>query len=467
MTATPRTTTRPLDGQGVPAARTAPPQGPDVHDALPPQAPAHHDGAHDAGADEVLPDVGASWTTAQRVRLILTLGVLVALGPLTIDMYLPALPNIGDQLLATQAQAQLTLTGLLGGLALGQLVLGPLSDRFGRRKVLLSGVATHAVASVLCSLAPTIEFLTAARVLQGVASAASAVVALAVVRDLFSGIAAARTLSRLTLVMGAAPIVAPTLGGFLLVHTSWRGVFVTLAGFAVALLVVAAKLLPETLPPERRRHGGAASVVRTYGSLLKDRRFVGLVLVAGLSFSIMFAYISGSSFVLQDLYGLSQQQYALAFGSGAVLLIGATQLNPVLAERFHPVRVMQAGLTSALVLTTTLLVLVATGTGGLFGLLVPLWLTLGSIGFVLPNGPALALTRHGRAAGTAAAVLGCTQFGIGALAAPIVGLVGGGAVGMVAVMVGAATLAVTVLMVVVQPKVLDDRTPRRVAAAAA
>jgi len=456
VTAIPRTT--PTQSAAVPRVRPAPPQGPPAEDLSPPRP--HHHGA------EGLPDAGASWTTGQRVRLVLVLGVLVALGPLTIDMYLPALPTIGEQLLATQAQAQLTLTGLLAGLALGQLVLGPLSDRYGRRKVLISGVVTHSVASVLCALAPSIEFLTAARVLQGVASAASAVVALAVVRDLFSGVAAARTLSRLTLVMGAAPIVAPTLGGLLLTSTSWRGVFVALAIFAVVLVGVAAKLLPETLPVERRRTGGAVDVLRTYGSLLHDRRFVGLVLVAGLSFSIMFAYISGSSFVLQDLYGLSQQQFALAFGAGAVLLIGATQLNPTLAERFHPVRVMQGGLLAALALTTLLLVLVVTETGGLLGLLVPLWLTLGAVGFVLPNGPALALTRHGRAAGTAAAVLGCTQFGIGAMAAPVVGLVGGGAVGMVAVMVGAAALAVTVLMLVVQPKVLDDRAPARVAAAA-
>ncbi|MEJ5944119.1 multidrug effflux MFS transporter [Pseudokineococcus basanitobsidens] len=467
MTATPRTPAPPAPPAAVPHARTGP-AGPDVdgvkstYPAPAERSPEPHD-----GGPEPVADVGASWTTAQRVRLVVTLGVLVALGPLTIDMYLPALPTIGEQLGATQSQAQLTLTGLLAGLALGQLVLGPLSDRFGRRKVLLAGVATHALASVLCALAPSIELLMGARVLQGVASAASAVVALAVVRDLFSGIAAARTLSRLTLVMGAAPIVAPTLGGLLLIHTSWRGVFVALMAFALVLVVVAYKLLPETLPPERRRVGGAGQVVRTYGQLLRDRRFVGLVLVAGLGFSIMFAYISGSSFVLQDVYGLSQQQYALAFSGGAVLLIAATQVNPVLHQYLHPVRVMQGGLLAALAFTTVLLVLVATGTGGLFGLLVPLWLTLGSIGFVLPNGPALALTRHGRAAGTAAAVLGCTQFGVGALAAPVVGLVGGGAVGMVAVMVGAAALAVTVLMVVVQPKVIDDRVPARVVAAAA
>ncbi|WP_445262913.1 multidrug effflux MFS transporter [Pseudokineococcus sp. 1T1Z-3] len=416
-----------------------------------------------------LPDVGASWTTAQRVRLVVVLGVLVALGPLTIDMYLPALPGIREQLLATEAQAQLTLTGLLAGLALGQLVLGPLSDRFGRRTVLLSGVVTHALASALCALAPTIELLTAARVLQGVASAASAVVALAIVRDLFSGVAAARTLSRLTLVMGAAPIIAPTLGGLLLLQTGWRGVFVALSLFAVLLLVVAYRLLPETLPPERRRVGGAAEVVRTYGTLVRDRRFVGLVLTAGFAFSIMFAYISGSAFVLQGIYGLSEQQFALAFGGGAALLIGATQVNPVLHRWFHPVRVLHGGLVGALVTTTALLVLVATGTGGLLGVLVPLWLTLGAIGFVLPNSPALALTRHGRAAGTAAAVLGCTQFGIGALVAPLVGVAGGAlgaAVGMAVVMVGAAAVAVVLLHVVVQPKVLDDRVPARAVAAA-
>ncbi len=427
----------------VPHTREAPPQGRPVEDLPPPR--------HD---DDQGPDVGASWSTGQRVRLILVLGVLVALGPLTIDLYLPALPAISEQLLATEAQVQLTLTGLLAGLALGQLVLGPLSDRLGRRPVLITGVAVHGLASVLCALAPTVELLTAARVLQGVAAAASAVVALAVVRDLFSGVAAARTLSRLTLVMGAAPIIAPALGGFLLSHTSWRGVFVTLAGLAVVLVVVAAKLLPETLPVERRRTGGAGEVLRTYRGLLRDRRYVGLVLVAGFAFSILFSYVSGSSFVLQEEFGLSQQQYAFAFGAGAISLIGATQLNPVLVERFHPVRVMQGALVAAVAFTTALLVLVGTGTGGVLGLLVPVWFTLGAVGFILPNGPALALTRHGRSAGTAAALLGCAQFGVGALAAPMVGLVGGGSLGMASVMVGAALVALVILMLVVQPKVL-------------
>lgn len=456
MTATPRQSAPPH----VPSARTAPPGPARTGDVatdpagLPEGVPTGVPAEVDGHADEVLPDAGASWSTAQRVRLVVVLGVLVALGPLTIDLYLPALPAISEQLLATEAQVQLTLTGLLAGLALGQLVLGPLTDRLGRRPVLITGVAVHGLASVLCALAPSIELLTAARVLQGAAAAASAVVALAVVRDLFSGVAAARTLSRLTLVMGAAPIIAPALGGFLLVHTSWRGVFVVLAGLAVVLVVVAATMLPETLPVERRRRGGALEVARTYGGLLRDRRFVGLVLVAGFAFSILFSYVSGSSFVLQEEFGLSQQQYALAFGAGAVSLIGATQVNPWLVERVHPARVMQVALVAAVVFTAALLVLVATGTGGVVGLLVPVWLTLGAVGFVLPNGPALALTRHGRSAGTAAALLGCAQFGVGALAAPVVGLIGGGALGMATVMVAAAVVALVLLSLVVQPRAL-------------
>lgn len=233
----------------------------------------------------------------QRLRLVLVLGSLIAIGPLTIDMYLPALPDIAADLHTTSAAVQLTLTGTLAGLAFGQLLIGPLSDAVGRRAPLLAGIGLHIVASVLCVVAPNIEVIGALRVLQGLGAAAASVVAMAVVRDLFDGAAFAKLFSRLMLVMGVAPILAPTLGSELLRWSDWRGVFLALAVFGLLLVTVAAFGLPETLPPARRRGGGVAATVRVYGSLLRDRTFVGLVLVAGLAMAALFAYVAGSSFV--------------------------------------------------------------------------------------------------------------------------------------------------------------------------
>lgn len=394
---------------------------------------------------------GDLMTGRERLRLVLVLGFLIALGPLTIDLYLPALPAITEQLHTTAAAVQLTLTGTLAGLALGQLLVGPLSDAVGRRRPLLAGVAVHILASLLCVVAPNLAVLGGLRVLQGLGAAAAAVVAMAIVRDLFVGLAAAKLFSRLMLVMGAAPILAPTLGGIVLSWTDWRGVFVALTGFGVAIVTVTALALPETLPVERRRNGGVLGTLRTYGSLLRDRTFVGLILVAGTAMAALFAYIAGSSFVLQGQYGLTEQQFGFAFGAGAIGLITATQFNVRLLRRWSPSQIMVSALAFGAAAGMVLLLLAATGLGGLPGLLAPLWLVLASAGLALPNAPALALSRHGEAAGTAAALLGAVQFGVGALAAPLVGVLGTGAVAMSIVIAGGMTTAVTVLVLVVRP----------------
>ncbi|WP_416905638.1 multidrug effflux MFS transporter [Micromonospora echinospora] len=387
----------------------------------------------------------------QRLRLVLVLGSLIAIGPLTIDMYLPALPAIVDDLSTTSAAVQLTLTGTLAGLAVGQLVIGPLSDALGRRTPLLAGTALHVLASLLCVIAPSVEVLGALRVLQGLGTAATAVVAMAVVRDLFSGAAFATLFSRLMLVMGVAPILAPTLGSEVLRWTSWRGIFVVLAIFGVALLAVAAFGLRETLPVALRRSGRMVDTVRTYGTLLRDRVFVGLVLVAGLAMAALFAYVAGSSFVLQEQYGLDEQEFGLAFGAGAVGLILATQLNVRLLRRYTPQRILVVSLVGGTVAALGLLVFAATGLGGLPALLATLWVVLAAAGLAMPNAPALALSRHGEAAGTASALLGAVQFGVGAVAAPLVGVLGTGAVAMALVVAGGMTCAIVVLLVVVRP----------------
>ncbi|WP_410810190.1 multidrug effflux MFS transporter [Micromonospora sp. 067-2] len=388
-------------------------------------------------------------TTGQRVQLVLVLGALIAIGPLTIDMYLPALPAITDGLQTTETAVQLTLTGTLIGLAFGQLLIGPLSDVVGRRLPLLAGLAAHIVASVLCVFAPSIAVLGALRVLQGLGVAAATVVATAVVRDLFSGAAFARIFSRLMLVMGLAPILAPTLGSALLRWTEWRGVFAALAVLGVLLIVVAASRLPETLPSARRRHGGVRATLRDYRRLLNDRAFVGLVLVAGLAMAALFAYVAGSSFVLQRQYGLDEQQFGLAFGAGAVGLIAATQLNVRLLRRYTPQQILLGALVAGTASGLLLVVFAATGVGGLGTLLASLWLVLAAAGLALPNAPALAMTRHSEAAGTAAALLGAVQFGIGALSAPLAGLFGTGSVAMAVVIAGGMAAALAVMLLVV------------------
>jgi DHA1 family bicyclomycin/chloramphenicol resistance-like MFS transporter len=395
-------------------------------------------------------------TTAagEPLGLVLVLGLLVALGPFTIDLYLPALPTITDELHTTSAAVQLTLTGTLAGLGIGQLVLGPLSDTFGRRRPLLVGTAIHVLASLLCVLASDVVVLGVLRVLQGVGAAAASVVAMAVVRDLFEGLRAARVISRLILVIGVSPVLAPTVGGELLRWMDWRGVFVALAVLGLAVTVIAALGLPETLPPHRRQTGGALGTARAYAGLLTDRTFLALVLVTALAMSALFAYVAGSSFVLQDQFGLSEQQFGMVFALNAVALIGASQVNVRLLDRWTPAEILQASLVVAVASSAVLVLLALTDVGGLPGLLVPLFVVLGAVGLAGPNAPALALALHGESAGTAAALLGAIQFGLGALTAPVVGGLGNDNVAMALVMLGGSVLAAVVLVAGVRLPVL-------------
>ncbi|WP_433295877.1 multidrug effflux MFS transporter [Actinoplanes sp. CA-030573] len=384
------------------------------------------------------------------------LGFLSALGPLTIDMYLPSLPKITEDLHAGAASVQLTLTGTLLGLALGQLIVGPLSDAWGRRLPLLAGIGVHVLASVLCIVAPNLAVLGTLRVLQGLGAAAASVVALAVVRDLYSGLAAARLLSRLMLVVGVAPILAPTIGGLVLRVSSWHGVFVVLTLAGASIMAATALVLPETLPVAARRRQNA---VRGYARLFRDRAYVGLILVAGLAMAALIAYVSGSSFVFQDQYGMSEQQFAYVFAGGAVGLIGATQLNVRLLRRWTPQQILGGALLAGVGGGLVLWLLATTGIGGLAGVLVPLWFVLATVGLAMPNAPALALSRHGEAAGTAAALLGAVQFGVGALAAPLVGVLGVGASAMAIVVFGGMVAATLVFYVVVRPGRLPVEEP--------
>jgi DHA1 family bicyclomycin/chloramphenicol resistance-like MFS transporter len=383
--------------------------------------------------------------------MILVLGALVALGPLTIDMYLPALPKIADDLSVSSSVAQLTLTGTLAGLALGQLIVGPLSDSLGRRRPLIAGIVLHMLASVLCLFAPNIVVLGVARGLQGMGAAAAMVVAIAVVGDLFEESVAATVLSRLMLVLGVAPVVAPSLGAAVLLAASWHWVFAVLVVLAGGLLLVAALALPETLPVSHRRPLKIRSIAATYAEVLRDVRFDILVLVGALGMSGLFAYIAGASFVLQGHYGLNQQAFALVFSAGAVALIGATQFNVVLLRRFGPQTIALWALVAASLGGVVFVGLSFAHIGGLAGFVLPVWAILAAMGLVIPNAPAVALARHPDAAGTAAALLGAAQFGLGAAVAPLVGVLGNNEVALALVMTTGIVIALLALLAVGVP----------------
>ncbi|MGE2836340.1 multidrug effflux MFS transporter [Mycobacterium sp. SMC-4] len=391
-----------------------------------------------------------------RLRMIVVLGLLVALGPLTIDMYLPALPKIAEDLSVSSSVVQLTLTGTLAGLALGQLIIGPLSDALGRRKPLIGGIVLHMLASLLCMFATDITVLGIARGLQGMGAAAGMVVAIAVVSDLYTDSVAATVMSRLMLVLGVAPVLAPSLGAAVLLHGSWHWVFAALVVVAGALLVMAALALPETLPTDHRRSLRVGSIARTYLELLRDVRFVILVLVGALGMSGLFAYIAGASFVLQGRFGLGQTAFALVFGAGAVALIGTTQCNVVLLRRFAPQQIMVWALVVAAVSGLVFVGLAVTGVGGVAGFVVPVWVILGAMGLVIPNAPAVALTRHPDAAGTAAALLGAVQFAVGAAVAPVVGILGNDELAMALVMASGVVLALLALVLTGSHRVAKD-----------
>jgi len=352
---------------------------------------------------------------------VLVLGAIMTIGPLSIDMYLPAFPEIARRLGTSASQVQLTLTACVAGLALGQLVIGPLSDRFGRRLPLLAALGTYAVAALLCALAPTVAVLMALRFVQGLAGAGGMVIVSAVVRDLYAGAAAARLFSSLMLVVGLAPILAPLVGAQVLGVTSWRGIFLVLAVLSGLIAALVALGLRETLPRERRSDRGLGRTLQTMRALLRDRWFVGHALAGALGFGALFAYVAGSSFVLQGIYGVSPQLYSVLFAMNGVGLIAASQVNARLVVRFGPERMLHAGLLGIAAASGTLLAVALTGGLGVGAVLAPMFVVVSSLSFVLPNSIALALADHAAVAGTASALLGASQFLMGALVAPLVG----------------------------------------------
>jgi MFS transporter, DHA1 family, multidrug resistance protein len=379
------------------------------------------------------------------------LGLLSTFGPLSLDLYLPALPQLADDLHATASQAQLSITACLIGLAVGQLIAGPLSDRFGRRRPLLVGLAAYLVASAACAFAPSIGVLVLLRLVQGLAGAAGLVIARAIARDLYEGRELVVFFSRLMLISGLAPIVAPLLGGQLSRIMSWRGMFGVLAGFGLLLLAAGLFGVRESLPVPARIAGGLRTTLGRFAVLLRDRFFVGICLSAGLGGASMFAYISGATFVLQRIYGLSPQEFSFVFGSNSIGIVLAGQLGARLARRLAAHQVLGLGLAlngiGALALATTVVLHL-----GLVFLVPSLFVMVSALGMVFPTASALALAAYRKEAGTASSLLGLSQFLAGAIAAPLVGIAGEQtAVPLGVVALVASSSAALVFVILVRP----------------
>lgn len=405
------------------------------------------------------PGEGAPLSRGRYLRLVFILGFLHTLGTLTIDIYLPAFPAISRDFDASQAAVQFTFTGAMVGMMIGQLCIGVWSDRVGRKLPLVLASAVHVCASILCAASGTVEVLIAARFLQGAASAATVVVTIAIVRDLFHGRGMLRLLANLALIYGMAIVIGPFLGSQLLRVMDWRGVFISLAVYAGAVGVVALIGLRESLPPERRRAPGIGPLMTGYRAVLGDRRFVGLALVGGFMWAGMYAYLSSSSFLFQSVLGLSELGYGLAFASHAVFMLGGTQLASLLIKWWDAARILEYAAMALVAVPSALLLLQPLG-WGLWGVLPPLWLFTLALGMAKPCVQTLAMSRVTHHAGTASSLLGGLNTGLGAIATPIAGLIGiNSVIPIGGTMLVFEVLAAVTLWWVVRPRTLNEGMP--------
>ena len=380
-------------------------------------------------------------------KFVILMGAMAALPAVTTDMYLPSLPVVATELDTTAALVQGTITGVLIGGGVGQLLIGPLSDRYGRRRPVMIGVLIHVITSVLCIFAAGIVPLLVLRVIQGVGNAAAMTTAMAVIRDRYTGATASAIISRLMLVIGVAPLLAPTAGSFIADVAGWRAIFAVLALLGAGLMLVMWRFLPETLPPARRRREGVGGALRSYRVLLRDRQFIALAMVPGLVFGALMSYVAGSPFVFQQQYGLSERGFALLFAINGIGLVIGAQVNASLVRRFEPLHIMRVSAPLSLLLALILLVITTLDVGGLAAIVVPLWLLLAVNSVLPPNAGALALSRHGERAGAAAALIGAIQSGLAGLISPLTGVVGEDGQAMASVITAVMILTIVVLAV--------------------
>lgn len=404
--------------------------------------------ASDEAIQQPAPPVPPGRTSA----LIAVLGALTAVAPLATDMYVPGFPAMGDALHAGGSAVQLTLTAFLVGMVVGQLLIGPVSDGWGRRRLLIAGAGGFVLFSLLCAVAPNVELLTAARFLQGFAGAAGMVLARAVITDCFHGADVPRYFALLSQILGIAPIIAPVVGGAVLSASTWRAVFVVLAVIGALLFAAVVRKVPETLPPERRHGGGLAGTFRTMGTLLTRRAFMGYVLVLGFTSAALFAYISGSSFVFQNVHGVSPTVYSLIFASNAVgMLIGGVTFAR-LAARVRLNTLLILGLAVSGTGAAALLVVPALAGQSLAVSWICLFVAMSGVALIFPATMSIGQNLGREAPGAASALIGGLQFLFGAAASPLVGLFGEDtATPMAVIMLAALALAGLALVLLAQP----------------
>ncbi|WP_282498718.1 multidrug effflux MFS transporter [Pantoea stewartii] len=385
-------------------------------------------------------------SSPNRLVYAITLGLLAALGPLCIDLYLPALPQLASDLATPTSTAQLSLTAGLLGLGAGQLLFGPMSDKFGRLRPLTLSLTLLFIASLGCALAQTIDQLLLARLFQGLAGAGGAVLSRAVARDMYNGHELTRFFALLMLVNGLAPIGAPVLGGALMTVLDWRGIFVVLSGIAVLLILLARGKLHESLPVDRRSQGSVFAAYAALGQVITHRAFMGFCLTQGFMMSGMFAYIGASPFVLQEIYGLSPQAFSFCFAANGIGLVIASQTSARLCPLWGEYRVLKGGLMLAFVASSALLAAGLTH-APLPLLLVALFFSIASNGVIATTAASLAMQSQGQRAGSASAVIGVTMFTLGALAVPVTGMGGTSVISMTLTIFGCFMLAILTFIV--------------------
>ncbi|WP_376765723.1 multidrug effflux MFS transporter [Agromyces agglutinans] len=396
---------------------------------------------------------GDALSSRQRLVYVLVLGALTALGPFTVDLYLPAFPVLQDELGVSASAVQLTLTGTMIGFGFGQLIVGPWSDKVGRRLPLILATILHIVASVGAAFAPDIVWLSVFRLLQGFGAAAGGVVAMAMVRDLFGGKPLVRMLSRLALVNGLAPVLAPVIGSQLLGVMDWRGIFWVLAAYGAVVVLAVAFFIVETLPPARRHVAGHSTMRSRYAALFRDRVYLGAAIVGGMTFTGLFGYLSTSSFLFQEVYAFNAQEYGLLFAVNSIgVIIGVQTSSRLMRGPVPPQWILAVTTIVHFVMAATIIGLDSAG-AGFWGTAIPLWFFILACGFSFPAVQVLALASHGSEAGTAASLLGALNFGLAGVISPLIGLLGvGSAVPMAFVMLLAASVAIIALWALIRPR---------------